>query len=182
MFYIAVSANTTNYSAEISINYFPNSLPTGYEKPVGSTWNIPASNTYPQLILSTGLRTLFGFTSQLSFPTSQTVSNPARNLSFLSDSYPIISPIFNYTILCNMVNSKVSQVPTHLYSIPLTASFGSLLTNTALNVKGVTVNPTVYNFIELQFTDQYYNSLLLKDWEMNISLILSIEDIDDGKK
>ena len=182
LFYIACLANKTAYTAEININFFPSTLPENYIKAKNATWNMPSVNTYPQLILSTGLRRLFGFTSQTTFPASQTVSTPAKNLTFLSNTYPILSPIFNYTILCNMVNSRVSQVPTHLYSIPLTAEFGFLIKNEGVSMHGVSVMPIVYNFIEIQFVDQEYNVIDLRDPEISLTFILRIEDDDTNKK
>ena len=182
LYYIACLTNATAYTAEIDINYFPSALPTGYSKPSNASWNMPTVNTYPQIILSSGLRTLFGFTSQTTFPLSQTVPATPKNLTFLSDTYPIISPVFNYTILCNMVNSRVSQVPTHLYSIPLTADFGHLIKNEGVSMHGVSVMPIVYNFIEIQFVDQNYNVIDLRDPELSATFILRIEDDNTNKK
>ena len=181
LYYISCTTNATQYASEIDINYFPNSLPAGYQIPSGATWSVPSQNIYPQLILSQGLRTMFGFSTQTTFPVSQSVSNPAKNLSFLSDSYPVITPQFVYNILCNMVSSRANQVPNHFYSIPVNVEFGKALTNQTSSMKGVTVNSVVYNFVELTFVDQDYKYLDLRDPEISVNLLITIEDEEQTK-
>lgn len=179
LYYISVSANAIQYAGDININYIPTSLPTGYQIPVGATWTLPAVNTYPQLILSDGLRKLFGFKAQNTFPLTQAVPTPAVNAGFTSDTYPILSPVFTYLLTCNLVTSIVSSVPTLFYQIPLTKGFGSLISETISQNNGLTINPSIYNFIEITLLDQDYNSLMLIDPELTISLVLEIETYTD---
>ena len=67
-YFIAISPNNTAYGSQIDISYIPNTLPTGYSLPASAGWTLPTNNTYPQLILSDGLKTLFGFNTQKTFP------------------------------------------------------------------------------------------------------------------
>jgi hypothetical protein len=174
LYYISVSANSIQYASEININFVPSVIPTGFQLPSGATW-LQTTNKYPQLILSPGLRKLFGFTSQTSFPTSQTVPATAVNVAFTSNTYPVLSPVFTYLLTCNMVSSNVSPVPTLFYQVPLTKSFGSLISETVAQTNGITINPSIYNFIEITLLDQEYNSLSLIDPELTISLVIEIE-------
>jgi len=175
LYYISVSANTIQYASEININYLPNVMPTGFQLPTGATWTLPASATYPQLILSTGLIKLFGFKTQLSFPTSQTVGTSPVNVGFISDTFPILSPIFTYMLTCNMITSDVSPVPTLFYQIPLTKSFGSLISETVIDQTGLTINSSIYNSLEITLLDQDYNTLSLIDPELTISVVIEVE-------
>jgi hypothetical protein len=175
LYYISVSANSIQYASEINISFVPSVIPTGFQLPSGATWTVQATNRYPQLILSPGLRKLFGFTSQTSFPTSQTVPTPAVNVAFTSNTYPVLSPVFTYLLTCNMVSSNVSPVPTLFYQVPLTKSFGSLISETVAQTNGITINPSIYNFIEITLLDQEYNSLRLIDPELTISLVIEVE-------
>ncbi len=175
LYYISVSANSIQYASEINISFVPSTMPTGFQIPSGATWTLPTSNRYPQLILSTGLRKLFGFTTQTTFPTSQTVPATPVNAGFISNGYPVLSPVFTYLLTCNMVSSNVSPVPTLFYQVPLTKSFGSLISETVAQTNGITVNPSIYNFIEITLLDQEYNTLSLIDPELTISLVIEIE-------
>lgn len=174
LYYISVASNTVQYASEININYVPNTLPTNYSIPAGATWSMPSVNTYPQLILSAGLQKIFGFTQQTSFPPSQTVPAIPVNVGFVSNTYPVLSPIFTYMLTCNMISSNVSTVPTLFYQVPLTKSFGSLISETVSQANGLTINPSIYNFIEITLLDQEYNTLSLIDPELTISLVIEI--------
>lgn len=175
LYYINVNANSIQYASEINISYVPSVMPTGFQLPTGATWTLPTSNKYPQLILSAGLRKLFGFTTQLSFPASQTVPATPVNAGFISNGYPVITPIFNYILTCNMINSNVNTIPNLFYQISLNKPFGGLIEATPSQSNGVTINPTIYNFIEITLLDQDYNTLKLIDPEITVSLVIEIE-------
>ncbi len=177
LYYISVSTNTIQYASQIDINYVPTTLPTGFQIPTGATWTMPASNTYPQLILNTGLRKLFGFKTQTSFPVSQSAGSTPVNVGFISDTFPILSPIFTYMLTCNMISSNVSPVPTLFYQIPLTKGFGSLISETVIDQTGLSINSSIYNFIEITLLDQDYNTLSLIDPELTISVVIEIESV-----
>ena len=180
-YFASVASNATAYASQIDVSFIPKSMPTGYKLPDFSgnlvqQWSLPTTPTYPQLILSPGLQTLFGFTSQNTFPLSQTTPTNPVNVTFISDGYPVISPIFCYILTCNMVESKLSLVPNIFFQVPLTAKFGDMISSTTPSLTGLSVIPTIFNYIEISILDQNYNSLVLKDPELTISLILEIEE------
>ena len=98
------------------------------------------------------------------------------NVSFISDGYPIISPIFTYVLTCNLIESKMSIVPNIFFQIPLTASFGAMISETLPSSNGLTVISTIFNYVEITILDQNYNSLTLKDPEITVSLVLEVEE------
>ena len=75
-----------------------------------------------------------------------------------------------------MVESKLSLIPNIFFQVPLTAEFGKMISSTTPSLTGLSVIPTIFNYIEISILDQNYNSLVLKDPELTISLILEIEE------
>jgi hypothetical protein len=133
-FYLDIQTNSIQYKAEINAYSLPTTMPSGLTYPAGATWTLPVSRAYPQLILSPGLQRLFGMPNQSIFPLTQIppVVNGSTVLtqSFLSTSYPILSPVFAYVLGLNLVNSALSANPQIVTQVPLTASYGSLITAT----------------------------------------------------
>lgn len=175
LYFISFVANAIKYAGQIDILYVPTSL-SGYSLPSSVNWSMPISPKYPQIILCDGLRKLFGFKSQTTFPLSQT-PNPLQNLSFLSDTYPVLSPIFCYVLTCNLLNNSINHVPSILCQIPLTESFGKLIHNTNPSSIMLNICPGRYNFIEIQIFDQNLNPLTtLIDPELTLSLNIEIDE------
>lgn len=141
----------------------------------GADWSLPIQETYPQLILSPGLMKLFGFKSQSLFPPSQTVTT-VKNVGFLSDTYPVLSPVFAYTLACNWVNSPFSENPQAFYTIPLSEAFGKLLKAKLSDASMVTVFPKPYTTLDIYFLDQDLTPLILVDLEISITLVLEYDE------
>ncbi len=175
LYFISCYSNSVQYASQIDILYVPSTGITGYTIPSGATWTYPAQATYPQLILSDGLRKLFGFETQTQFPTSQTVPTPNQNVSFVSDTYPVLSPIFCYMLGCNFIQSPINTVPNVFYQIPLSNSFGGLVKESTAGSAMLTVHPSKYQYIEITTYDQFLNPLVLLDPEITITLILEFD-------
>jgi hypothetical protein len=176
-YYIDITVNSIQYKAEISTYSLPTTMPSGLSYPAGATWTLPVSRAYPQLILSPGLQRLFGMLNQSTFPLTQIppVVNGSTVLtqSFLSTSYPILSPVFCYVLGLNLVNSGLATNPTIIAQIPLTASYGSLITNTLPISTMFDISPGKYQFVELSIYDQDLAPLVLVDSEICVNLVLS---------
>lgn len=177
LYYIKFSANTVLYKSQIDINFVPSTLPSGFTIPSGASWTMPIQSTYPQITLSKGLMTLFGFTKTATIPINQTVPSPNINASFLSDIAPRLSPTFSYYLTCNFVETKVSNVPNIFFQIPINAGYGKLISQTVGNSgTGLSVMKTIYNFMEITFLDNNYNTNVFNDPDIAISVILQIEE------
>ena len=174
LYYITIASNVIRYTDQIDILFVPSMMPSGYTYPDGATWSLPVQPTYPQIILSPGLMKIFGFKSQSQFPPSQTVTT-VENKSYLSDTYPVLSPVFAYTLGCNWVNSPFSQDPRVLYSVPLSKSFGELLNAELSNSTLVSVFPRSYTTLDIYIMDQDLNPIVLVDPEISITLILEYD-------
>ena len=69
-------------------------------------------NTYPMITFSTNLEKLLGFdTTITTYPRTTTVPAGESSKSFLSPTYPILSPVFTYILTCNLVHNKLSNIP-----------------------------------------------------------------------
>jgi hypothetical protein len=71
-----------------------------YQKPVGSIWNFPFVNTMVRLTINANLKSYFG-TTQTTFGEI----TPAQNISYLSNTCPIVSPVFSIYLGCNLIVS-----------------------------------------------------------------------------
>jgi hypothetical protein len=176
-FFLSTTVNSIQYRAQINTYCLQTAMPSGLTYPAGATWTLPTTPTYPQLILSPGLQRLYGMLTQSTFPLSQTppVENGSTVLyqSFLSTSYPILSPVFCYVLGLNLVNSGLAANPTIVTQIPLTAAYGSLITNTLPISVMFDVCPGKYSFVELSIYDQNLSPLVLVDSEICVNLVLS---------
>jgi hypothetical protein len=158
-YYLDITTNAIQYKAQLDVYSLPTTMmPTGLSYPPNANWTLPVSRAYPQLILSPGLQRLFGMPNQSVFPLTQVPpvvnGETVISQSFLSTSYPILSPVFCYVLGLNLVNSGLSANPTIIAQIPLTAAFGSLITNTLPISTMFDVCPGKYAHAELQIFDQ----------------------------
>jgi hypothetical protein len=175
-YYLDITVNSIQYKAEINTYSLPTTMPSGLTYPAGATWTLPVSRAYPQLILSPGLQRLFGMLNQSTFPTTQvppTVNGSAvLTQSYLSTSYPILSPVFAYVLGLNLINSGLATNPTIIAQIPLTAAYGGLITSTLPISTMFDISPGKYQFVELSIYDQNLAPLVLVDSEICVNLVL----------
>ncbi len=176
-YFIAFVTNSIQYKSEIDVYYVDiasGSMWNSYAIPTGATWTKPTSQTYPQIILSSGLMKIFGFSSQSTFPSSQTVTPANTNYVALSNTYPVLSPIFAYVIGVNMINNKTNQNPTVLSQIALSAGYGSLISNT-IQPNFITCQKGKYQSLDVFLYDQNLSPLNLQDPELAITFVLEID-------
>ena len=135
-------------------------------------WNYPLAAITPQLnILSQTFSNLIGLTFGLypSIPQSTTQS-------FLSTTTPIISPVNSYVTTCNLLNSKYSIPNTSFFSLPINGSLGSSIASNVWSVVYNMINSQFYNKIVITFFDQYFNPLILHDFDCAITLAIREAD------
>ena len=135
-------------------------------------WNYPLAAITPQLnILSQTFSNLIGLTFGLypSIPQSTTQS-------FLSTTTPIISPVNSYVTTCNLLNSKYSIPNTSFFSLPINGSLGSSIASNVWSVVYNMINSQFYNKIVITFFYQYFNPLILHDFDCAITLAIREAD------
>ena len=174
----ALSVNNSRYKVQLDCNYIPASSNTfwnTYSLPSSAPWTKPGSNTYPQIVFSTNLEKLLGFNTVIdTYPLTTTVGSESSK-SFLSVTYPILSPVFTYLLTCNLISNKLSQVQNLFHQIAIDKPFGQLLTGTLPISTGLSCDDAMTNFIEITFLDQEYNSLQMVDPEITLTILLMMD-------
>lgn len=174
VYFIEITTNSVRYKAQINMYYIPTSTEATtlqYSIPAGASWTFPLSNQTPQLNISVGLGKILGMTEQLNFPQ---VIQPS-NYSKLSDTYPRLSPVFTYLLTCNLLSSAYNPVPTIFAQIPITASFGAMITKESGQFQEINIRESTYNEIMIQLWDQEYNPLKINDPDMSLVMVLDSE-------
>ena len=174
----ALSVNASRYGVQLDINYIPASTNTfwnSYTQPATPGWSKPSVNTYPTITFNTNLEKLLGFdTTITTYPASSTVGSESSK-SFLSPTYPILSPVFTYILTCNLVHNKLSNVPNLFHQVPLDKPYGSLLCATLPIGTGLTCNATQHNYLEICLLDQEYKPLQMVDPELTLTILISLD-------
>jgi chitinase len=97
--------------------------------------------------------------------------------TFVSDVCPIIHTVNSLVMTCNLINSKYNNEKSNtFFSIPMSASFGSLITIGPFPPCLCNIYGGYYQNIELQFYDTYGSPVNVRDSDITISLVLSTEN------
>ena len=175
VYYLQFQSNVTYYSFELNASPVPTSLPTGFTKP--GPWALPTgSGRCPQvnILSSNNFSKLIGFNSGLYPPTQQSTA-----YTLLSPITPIISPVSSIILRCNLIKNKLSNpVNDILYSF----SIGSTLYADNISEKPNMLNwcniaDGQYNEITIQFFDQNYGFMNIRDAQVLITLVIEDEEI-----
>ena len=175
IYFFEIIQNSVQYSIQLNSYFLPtavNATTLGYTLPSGATWNYPNTNACPQLAFNTSFGSLIGFGAQ-TFPATALATNQSK----ISEITPNISPVDSYILTCNMVNSKYSIPSNYFFSLPLSGSLGTLINYASSSVVYNDIAPNIYSNIVIQFYDQLFNRLEMKDKE--IVLTISIDDSEE---
>jgi hypothetical protein len=97
--------------------------------------------------------------------------------TFVSDVCPIINTVNSLVMDCNLIVSKYnSERSNTFFSIPLSSSFGNLITVGPFPPCLCSMFGGIYDRIELSFYDTQGNPVNLRDADATISLVLSVEN------
>ena len=176
IYFVELVMNSVRYSVQLNLYALPTSTQAstlGYSLPPTANWTFPTIATTPQLnIVSQTFGNLIG----LNFGTYPVMTQTTTQ-SFLSTTTPIISPVNSYIMTCNLLNSKYSIPNTTFFSLPLSGSLGTLITSNVSSIVYNMINPQSYNEIVITFFDQYFNALILHDFDCTITLAIKEPDI-----
>ena len=176
LYFFEILQNAVRYGIQLNSFYLPTSAQATtlkYTQPSGATWSYPATNATPQLTFNNTFGNLIGFNEQTWPATVQT-----SNQSIVSTKTPNISPVDSYILTCNLINSKYSIPSNVLFSLPLTGSIGTLISQSHPEIIYSDIAPNIYNNIVIQFYDQLFNRLDIRDKE--IVLTLAIDDSEEA--
>ena len=170
VYFFEIVLNSVQYSTQLNSYYLPTAgeaATLGYTKSSGASWAFPVANRTPQLTFNAAFGNLIGFNAQTYPATVQ-----ATNQSKISEKSPNISPIDSYVLTCNLINSKYSIPNNVFFALPLTGSLGSLITFNSSNLVLNDIAPNIYSNIVIQFYDQLFNILEMKDVEIVVSIVI----------
>ena len=176
IYFVELVMNSVRYSVQLNLYPIPTSTQAstlGYSLPPSAIWTFPTISTTPQLnIVSQTFGNLIGLNFGIYPVTTQTTTQ-----SYLSTTTPIISPVNSYIMTCNLLNSKYSIPNTTFFSLPLSGSLGTLITSNVSSIVYNMINPQSYNEIVITFFDQYFNALVLHDFDCTITLAIKEPDV-----
>jgi hypothetical protein len=179
VYFISIEQNSTKYALQINIGVLPTTTTIttlSYTYPIGCPWAVQSTVKCPQLNINSGLQIFFGITSRSSFPLSSELSGITSNVSYISDTCPIVNPINSYILTCNLISSYFSLPDNIFYSVPLTSGFGSLITINNSSIIYNSVREGIYNNIVIQLYDQNLSTLQFVDKEIVIILSLDLDE------
>ena len=166
VYHFELLVNATYYSEQINVFAMTNDM-TGYSYPPGATWVVPSTATTPQIeILNNGFSTLIGFNPGL-YPATPV----STNQSYLSQFSPTMEPVSNINVLCNLIHNDLSYPINLLTSFTSNnVNFGDLISVNQNFPLYLNVSAGSYNFIQIEFLDQDFKRIPIKDPQVNIML------------
>jgi hypothetical protein len=171
VYFVELVINSIRYSTSLNFYAIPTSAEAtqkGYVKPTNATWEFPASPQCPSLTFAQPFANLLGFTFGTFPPTLQ-----STNIQYLSTQTPVISPVDSLIFTCNLVSSKYSIPSDVFYSVPISASLGSLIlfNNTSLVYNDII--PQNFSSLIITIYDQLFQKVELLDKELTLTLSIS---------
>jgi hypothetical protein len=170
VYYMELVENGVRYAIQLNTFPVPTALPVGYTNP--GAWSLPVTGNTPQLVIpATDIVQLLGFPAG-TYPT------PAQTTAYstLSTTVPQLSPVSSVVVGCNLVNNKLANPRSIIYSFsPGGVTYGSLIQSNAYQYSWVDIQDGTYSSIDISFYDQNYNNLAILD--TNIVIFLLIKEV-----
>lgn len=167
LFFIEILANANRYSGQINNFAIPTQAQAtsfGWTQASSPTYSLPTTAICPTINITTGFGSLLGISAGIYGAGS--VSN-----STLSSSCPILSVVNSFVLTCNVINNVGISNPTNLLAtVPLTASYGQLVTLPIGNICYSNISNNSYDQLEITFLDQNFNKITIFDLDLNIML------------
>lgn len=171
--------NTSLYKIEIDCFPVPIALgiytygttSIGWGASSGTGYGLPATAYTPQVVLPAtgGINSIIGFSSG-TYPTTQQTTTQA----FTSSLTPNLTPINSLIMLCNLVNNKYSINNQTIFGLTPNTIFGSNIVINNNNNTFIDIQEGYYNYIDLEFRDQNFNTINIRD--PNLCIIMLISD------
>ena len=167
VYFIELAINSVRYATSLNFYTIPTSsqaIALGYSQPANATWSYPASAQTPTLTFNQIWGNLVGQT----FGTYPAVR--AANIQLLSTQTPVISPSDSLIFCCNLVSSKYSIPSNVFYTVPISASVGSMILFNNASLVYNSIIPQNFSNLEITIYDQNFLPVNLLDREMTLTL------------
>jgi len=192
LFYIEIAQNPAFYALQVNIHPLPQTLSNTQAYPIGANWTLlnDGIKYNPQLILPEEIQPWFGFSSSIrddanvlfdefndmAIPRSTTLLN-GTDFYYLSTVCPKLNSINSLVLCCNLINSDFS-IPSNLFfNIPLSASFGNLITVNPFDPSLCNVRGGYESNIEITIFDTDFNPIAIRDTDITLTLVINRSDI-----
>jgi len=175
IYFVVFQTNSVLYKAQIDVYYMPsttNAALYGYTVPSGASWTFPASNTMVTLTINQNLQSFFGITNQLTFGNI----TPVQNMHYLSNTCPIVSPVFSIFLGCNLIVSDFNQIGNLFSQFPISAAYGNLIKIESSIDALISIKEGIYSEIVITLWDQNNKPLIFQDPELTVFLIISTDE------
>ena len=175
IYFVVFQTNSVLYKAQIDVYYMPsttNAALYGYTIPSGASWTFPASNTMVTLTINQNLQSFFGITNQLTFGNI----TPVQNMHYLSNTCPIVSPVFSIFLGCNLIVSDFNQIGNLFSQFPISAAYGNLIKIESSIDSLISIKEGIYSEIVITLWDQNNKPLIFQDPELTVFLIISTDE------
>jgi hypothetical protein len=192
LFYVEITQNPTFYALQVNVHPLPQTLTATQTYPTGAQWTLlnDGSKYNPILVLPEGIQAWFGYSSTIKdfyidFDSSNTMYIPKTTTAlngmdfyYLSTICPRLNTINSLVLCCNLINSDFS-IPSNLFfNIPLSSSFGNLITVNPFDPSLVNVRGGGYeSYIEITFFDTDFNPISIRDTDITLTLVINRNDI-----
>ena len=173
IYYVEFKENEVRYGIQLNLYNVPSVLPPTYVNPAGTI--LPLVSQTPQLeILSTND---FGLLIGYSFGTYPTVPSPT-SVSFLGQNVPQLSPVQSIVVRCSLIHNTLQNPSDVLFAFSPNKGFGEILDVDISKLVFSDISPGIYNQVQLEFVDQNFRNIKIKDTNLTILLALWIGDED----
>lgn len=168
VYYVEFAENSVRYSIQLNEFPVPTALPAGWTNP---GWTLPLATATPQVVIpATNIQALLGFAAG-TYPAAP----QATAYSVLSTSTPQLSPVSSVILGCNLVNNKLANPRSTIYSFsPGGVSYGSLIQSSAYQYSWVDIQDGTYSSVDITFYDQNFNGLQIIDTNLVIFLLVKM--------
>ena len=173
IYFVQFQTNSVLYKAQIDVYFMPsatNAALYGYQKAPSATWSFPATNTMNKITINSNLKSYFG-TTQTTFGDI----TPAQNMNYISNTCPIVSPVFSIFLCCNLIVSEFNQVANLFSQFPISSSYGNLIKIESSIDSLISIKEGIYSEIIITVWDQDNKPLIFIDPEMTLFLIISTD-------
>jgi hypothetical protein len=170
VYFVEIVINSIRYSTSMNFYAIPTEAEAsdlGYVKPTDATWNYPDTPKCPTLSFNQQFGNLLGQTFG-SYPPSDS----STNIQYLSIQTPVISPVDSLILTCNLISSKYSIPSNILFTVPISSSLGSLIKTNISSIVYNDVLPQHFSSLEITVYDQLFNSVILQDKELTLTLVI----------
>jgi len=168
-YYINLSLNITRYSVQIDVFSLPASLPSGWTKPVGSTWSFPSvTAANPAILIAAEFNLIIGYAAGFDSGPAPLGGSP---LSFLSTLSPNIQTNNILYVSVSNIDNKYGSPSGIVHTVTPNVGFGEQIRETP-EFSFNKLHNGVYNSLTIQFLGTNKQPIRIEDPNTTITFII----------